>query len=159
MLKKFVYLDQWTMYACMLHIQVSIFFLVSLSGLYQSWLFNETKKFSGKYCIIITLVMLIIFICIYSRTSMAQTLMAHLTGLARTIKDILCISHPEWLPLARTIHGPKPVWYIEVLLYMHFTLLCSFYWLNRVHNQYVSPDWLIDYLEACLSFSYMQPTI
>ena len=26
---------------------------LSLSGLYQSWLFNETKKFSGKYCTVI----------------------------------------------------------------------------------------------------------
>ena len=59
-----------------------------------------------------------------SRTSMAQTLMAHSSGLARTIIRIPAVNFmhdPPWnwleLPLARTIfHGPKPVRVIEVLL-------------------------------------------
>ena len=56
---------------------------------------------------------------------MAQTLMAHSPGLARTIITVptghLCIIHPGWLelPLARTFFvGPKPVGAIEVLLYL-----------------------------------------
>ena len=55
---------------------------------------------------------------------MAQTLIAHSHGLARTIimvpTGILGIIHPRWveLPLARTnFHGPKPVRAIEILLY------------------------------------------
>ena len=55
---------------------------------------------------------------------MAQTLMAHSPGLARTIimvpKGLFCISHHGWLelPMARAIfHGPKPVPATEVLLY------------------------------------------
>ena len=63
---------------------------------------------------------------------MAQTLMAHSPGLARTI--IMAptrhfMHNPPWMagmPLARTIfHGPMPVQAIEVLLYIHF-LLCVF---------------------------------
>ena len=60
---------------------------------------------------------------IYSRTSMAQTLMAHSPGLARTIIMVptghFRIIHPGWvkLPLAITnFHGPKPVRAIEILL-------------------------------------------
>ena len=62
----------------------------------------------------------------YSRTSIVQTLMAHLPGLARTIimvhslHVVLGKIHPGWveLPLARTnFHGPKLVQAIEVLLY------------------------------------------
>ena len=51
---------------------------------------------------------------------MAQTLMAHSPGLARTIIMIPTgIVHPGWMefPLARAnFHGPKPVQAIEVLL-------------------------------------------
>ena len=62
----------------------------------------------------------------YSRTSIAQTLMARSPGLARTIiwslQVILDIINPGWVELPLTItnfHGPKPVRAIEVLLYVY----------------------------------------
>ena len=67
---------------------------------------------------------------IYCRTPMARTLMALSPWLARTIIVVPKVNfmhnpvfHPGWLelPLARTIfHCSKPVWVIEVLLYIAF---------------------------------------
>ena len=59
----------------------------------------------------------------YSRTSMARSLMGHSPGLARTVFMVstghFMANPPGWLELslARTFfHGPKPVCAIEVLL-------------------------------------------
>ena len=65
---------------------------------------------------------------------MARTLMAHSPGLLElllwSLQFILCIIHPGWLELtlARTIfHGSKPVWAIEVLLYIlcNWEIMCK----------------------------------